>query len=144
MDYNNFSVIGRLTADPELKTVGGTSLLVGNIAYNDRFNADYANYMKFNMWGKFAEAMSKYLKKGTKVFISGTLKHERWEVDGEKKSNYCLNIEDMVMLDGKAGPKNDSDEIEKQAESKKVEVKAKAMKRTAKASDGQNIESVPF
>ena len=77
MSINRVIISGNLTRDPELRsTAGGTSVLGFGVAVNDRRKnqqtgewEDYPNFIDCTMFGARADALNKYLSKGTKVTI---------------------------------------------------------------------------
>lgn len=129
MDYCRLTIVGRLTGDPELKNVGeNKSVLTGSIAYTDRYNSDYSHFIQFNIWGKVGEVMSKYLRKGSKVLMEGSLRQDRWEANDEKRSAHKFNVEQIIMLDTrKVAPEVDSPSEE-----------------TTSNNNAGELESVPF
>lgn len=74
---NVLTVTGRLTRDPELKTVGQQQLCTFGVAsQNTHKNQDGtydANFYTVNFWGKQGETAAKFLRKGYKVAFSGDL-----------------------------------------------------------------------
>ena len=106
-DLNQVSLIGRLTRDGELRyTASGTALSNFAIAVNRRIKkgeqwTDEASFIDLTLWGKQAEGLNKYLIKGGQVAISGYLKQERWEKDGQKYSKISVHVEDIQLLGGK-------------------------------------------
>ena len=61
-------------------------------------------------WGRLAEIVGQYLKKGTKVYFEGRLQTRSWEDDSGKK-NYRTEIvaENMIMLSPKGAPTGGQD-----------------------------------
>jgi len=57
-------------------------------------------YVDVTCWEKQAEALSPYLKKGTFIVLSGRLKLNQWEKDGEKRSKLTVTAEEITL-----GPK---------------------------------------
>ena len=71
MNTNNVILTGNLTRDLEVKySKSGMAFGDSAIAVNDKEKAIFVN---FRIFGKYAETMSEYLKKGTKVLIQGKL-----------------------------------------------------------------------
>lgn len=71
---NKFIGIGRLTKEPELKTVGKDKTLANfTIAINRAYQKDVADFLNCTVWGKTAEYISKYAKKGQLVAVEGEL-----------------------------------------------------------------------
>lgn len=73
---NVVSLIGRMTAEPELKqTTTGKTVLRFTLAVKRSFG-DKTDFIRCEAWNKTAETMAKFLKKGDPVAVSGT-----WQVD---------------------------------------------------------------
>lgn len=108
-NINTVTVVGRLTRDAELKyTSGGMAVCKLSLANNySRKSGDEwkeeVSYFDISMFGKRAESVSKYLTKGKPVAISGTLRQERWESNGEKRSKVVIIANDVEMFGGKTG-----------------------------------------
>ena len=102
---NRVEISGHLTRDPNLRlTTKGNTILSFSVAVNERqHNAsgeweDYPNYVDCVMFGNRAEAVSRYLAKGSKVVVEGRLHQSRWEKDGQRRSKlevYADNVEWM-------------------------------------------------
>jgi single-strand DNA-binding protein len=117
MDLNKVMIIGRLTRDPELKTIpSGASVCQLGIATNFVYtnqqsgqkveNVEYHNVV---LWRKLGEIAAQYLKKGQRVYIEGRLQTRSWDDQQSGKKNYKTEIiaDNMIMLDGGRG-QNDS------------------------------------
>ncbi|MFW5745070.1 MAG: single-stranded DNA-binding protein [Spirochaetota bacterium] len=104
---NRATFTGNVTRDAEIKhTGGGTAVLNFSVAVNDRIKkndewTDYASFLDCVLFGKRAEALAKYLTKGSRVGIDAKIRHERWEKDGEKKSRVKFYVDDVTLLGGK-------------------------------------------
>ena len=114
-DLNSYSCIGRLTRDPELKqTNGGTSYAKFSIAVNKIYTSngekkEDVNFFDCIAWGKLAEIINSYCKKGKQVAIHGELKQDRWETDGgESRSKVGIVVNDLQMLGAKSEGQNES------------------------------------
>ena len=103
MSINRVVISGNLTRDPELRTTQqGTQVLSMGVAVNDKHkNAstgeweDYANFVDCTLFGNRAEAVSKFLSKGSKVMIDGRLRWSQWERDGQKRSKLEVIVQDI-------------------------------------------------
>ena len=110
MSINRVIISGNLTRDPELRsTAGGTSVLGFGVAVNDRRKnqqtgewEDYPNFIDCTMFGARADALNKYLSKGTKVTIEGKLRWSQWERDGQKRSTAMRSILPVRAMGSKA------------------------------------------
>ncbi len=108
MDLNKVQLIGRLTADPELRTTpNGQSVTSFSMATNRNYTdnsgikQEQAEFHNIVLWGKLAEIASQYLKKWKRVYIEWRLQTRSWEAqDGTKKYKTEIVGENMIMLDG--------------------------------------------
>ena len=106
-DMNIVAINGRITKDAELKyTSGGMAIATLSLASNrsvkkgDKWE-DEANFFDCTMFGKSAEAVKQYLTKGQQVSISGELRQERWEKDGQKNSRVTIIVNHLQLMGGK-------------------------------------------
>jgi single-strand DNA-binding protein len=96
-------VVGRLTADPELRfTPSGAAVANFTIASNDRYyNKETqewvdkdAVFLRANVWRDFAENLAESLTRGTEVIAQGTLSQREFETrEGEKRTVFELEID---------------------------------------------------
>ena len=106
MSINRVNISGNLTRDPELRaTAGGTQVLSFGVAVNDRRKnpqtgdwEDYPNFVDCTMFGTRAEAVSRYLSKGTKVAIGGKLRYSSWERDGQRRSKLEVIVDEIEFM----------------------------------------------
>ena len=104
---NSVALAGNLTRDPQMRTTqGGMAILSMGIAVNDRRKnqqtgewEDIPQYFELTMFGKRAEAVSKYLSKGTKVAVQGKLLYSSWETqDGQKRSKVDVTVDELEFM----------------------------------------------
>lgn len=123
MSINRVAITGNLTRDPEgRETAGGTRVLSFSVAVNDRRRnpqtqewEDYPNYVDCTMFGPRAEAVSKYLSKGSKVAVEGRLHQSRWEDrDGRKRSKLEVIVDEVEFMSRReqAAPQQDERPVE--------------------------------
>ena len=118
-DINSVVLVGRITKDVgsderSFSYIGnGTAKAVVNIAVNrgvkkgDKWE-DEASFFDVVIWGKTAENLKPRLTKGTQIAVSGYLKQDRWEKDGQKQSRVQI-IADMVEVPNIS--KKDADKV---------------------------------
>jgi single-strand DNA-binding protein len=102
--YNKIILIGNLTKDPELRyTPQGTPVTSFRLAVNYRYKQ--ADEMKQEttfidnvVFGKQAESCSKYLSKGSSVFVEGRLQERRWESNGQQRSKFEVVAQSVKFL----------------------------------------------
>lgn len=94
---NKVILMGRLTKDPEVKYVQGVNTFTVaryTLAVNRRFKRDGepdADFIMCVAFGKSAEFVEKYLRKGQQIAISGRIQTEQWE-DKDKNKRYSTNV----------------------------------------------------
>ncbi len=105
-DINQVVLIGRLTRDAELKyTNNGTPVSRISIAVNQRRKmneqwVDEANFFNIVIWGKTAESLNPYLQKGKQIAVTGQLRQNRWEQDGQQRSRVEIVATNIQLLGG--------------------------------------------
>lgn len=101
---NNISLVGRLTKDPEGKSLNnGTPVATFSIAVNRDYKDKEGNigvdFIPIELLGSIADFATKYLKKGRLVSVTGTLRIELYEKDGSKKSYTKVRAKTITALD---------------------------------------------
>lgn len=109
MYLNKVFVIGNLTRDPELKSLpSGTAVtnfgLATNRVYNDKEGRkqESTEFHNIVVFGRQAETVSQYLKKGSMALIEGRIQTRSWEQDGEKKYRTEI-IADSIQFGPRGG-----------------------------------------
>ncbi len=93
MNLNKVFLIGRLTADPQIRTTPSgdqvaTFSLATNRNWTDRNGQrkEATEYHNLVVWGRQAEIVNQFLKKGGLVFVEGRLQTRSWEgKDGQMR-----------------------------------------------------------
>ena len=108
MNLNKAMLIGNLTGDPEVRTTpSGQNVasfsMATNFVWKDQQGQKQtkAEFHNIVAWGKLADIISQYLKKGAKVYIEGRLQTQSWtgQQDNIKRYRTEINAENMIMLD---------------------------------------------
>ena len=108
---NKVLLLGNLGADPELRvTPGGQAVLKLRLAttesYLDRNNArqERTEWHSVTLWGKRGEALSKFLTKGERIFVEGSIRTSSYEKDGEKRYRTEVVANNIILAGrGKGG-----------------------------------------
>ncbi|MEM1225942.1 MAG: single-stranded DNA-binding protein [Planctomycetota bacterium] len=106
--FNQVTLVGNLTRDVELKYLSsGTAVADLSLAVNERRKhgsdwVDDVHYFDCTAFARTAEVAGEYLNKGSSVLVSGRLRQERWEKDGQKRSKVSVTVDRLVMLGGKS------------------------------------------
>lgn len=107
MSINRVNITGNLTRDPELRaTAGGTQMLAFGVAVNDRRKnqqtgewEDVPNFVDCIVFGSRAEAVSRFISKGSKVAIEGKLRYSAWEnKEGQRRSKLEVIVDEIDFL----------------------------------------------
>ena len=112
MDFNKVILVGRATANPELRTTpGGQSVTTLGIATNrvwtDKNGAkqESTEFTNVVMWGRTAEVASQFLVKGATVLIEGRLQTRSWEdKQGQPRKSTEVLCERMQLGPRPLGP----------------------------------------
>lgn len=110
---NYCCVGGNLGSDPETRvTQGGTTVMTMSIGCNssyldkNRVRQETVEWVRVVVFGKRAEGLAKFLRKGAKVFCEGSMKTSSWE-DREGIKRYKTEIiASNVLLGGSNNPRN--------------------------------------
>lgn len=101
--YNSIHILGRLTADPELRyTAQGTPVCNFRVACDSGFgDKKQTLFIDCVSWQKQGEACAQYLSKGSLVFVDGRLEERSWESDGQKRTKMEIVANQVKFLDSK-------------------------------------------
>lgn len=109
MNVNKVILVGNITRDPELKTVpSGQQVCSFSLATNEVFvsngqKQERAEFHNIVAWGKTAENIGRYMRKGSQIYIEGKLQTRSWDKDGVK--HYRTEVVALNVQFG-AKPKN--------------------------------------
>lgn len=108
IDINKVLIIGRLTRDIEIKTTNSGAMIGKfSLASNRKEKSgdtwtDKPGFFDCVAFGKSAETLRKYTKKGSKLCVDGSLRWSSWEgSDGKKASKVEIAVESFQFLDAK-------------------------------------------
>jgi single-strand DNA-binding protein len=110
--FNKVILAGNLTRDPELRyTPKGTAIARLGIACNRKWKSETGEmkeevtFVDVDAFGKTAETIGQYLKKGRPILIEGRLRYDTWEdkQSGQKKSKLGVVLENFQFLDSGGG-----------------------------------------
>ena len=109
MSINRVNITGNLTRDPELRaTQSGSQVLSFGVAVDGRRRnpqtgewEDYPNYVDCTMFGTRAEAVGRYISKGSEVAIEGKLRYSSWERDGQRRSKLEVIVDDIEFMNAR-------------------------------------------
>lgn len=96
---NRLTIIGNLTRDPELRTTqDGKNVCTFTVAVNRR-GREGADYFRVSAWNAMGENCHKYLAKGRKVAVCGTIgAHAYTAQDGSARASLEVMAQDVEFL----------------------------------------------
>ena len=102
-NFNDFTQLGRLTRDPEERTLpDGTFLCDFTVASNRKIGErEETLFMDWTAWGKTAETIVKFFQRGKPILVRGRLRTDKWEKDGQTRSKVCGNVGEFAFVSGK-------------------------------------------
>jgi single-strand DNA-binding protein len=109
---NKVILVGNLGADPEVRYLpSGDAVANIRLATTDRYKDKTSGEMKeatewhrVSFFGRLAEIVSEYLKKGSSVYIEGRIRTRKWQAqDGTDRYSTEIVAEQMQMLGGRGG-----------------------------------------
>ena len=109
--YNKVILLGNLTRDPELRyTPKGTASARLGMAVNRSYKTETGEtreevtFVDIDAWGKQAELIAQYLRKGNPLFVEGRLKLDQWDdkTSGQKRSAIRVVMENFQFVGGRA------------------------------------------
>ena len=109
---NKVIIVGNLGKDPEMRSFpNGDQIANVSIATTDRWKDKTSGEMKeatewhrINFNGRLAEIVGQYLKKGSQVYVEGSLRTRKWtDKDGVEKFTTEIRADQMQMLGSRQG-----------------------------------------
>ena len=106
---NKVTILGALGRDPEMKYLpSGSAVVTISVATDESYNdkntgqkVEKTEWHRLTAFGKLAEIIGQYLKKGSKAYFEGKLRTNEYEKDGIKCYSTEIVVNDMMMLDGR-------------------------------------------
>ena len=151
MNINKAFLFGNLTKDPELKSLpSGTKVtsfgLATNRTWKDKngVKQEVATFHNIVAFGKQAEVIAQYLKKGSSAFIEGRIENRSWDDknDGTKKYRSEIVVENFQF--GPSGGGRSGESFSKSPAEAKPAGKAPQMDTIEYPTEEINPEDIPF
>jgi single-strand DNA-binding protein len=110
MNLNKVTIAGRLTRDPELRTLPkGTPVCQFGVAVNRTWKGDdgqkkeEVTFLDCEAWSKTAEIIAKHFSKGREIYIEGRIKIDQFDdkTTGQKRSKMKVVLESFQFLGGR-------------------------------------------
>ena len=106
ISYNHVVVIGNLTRDPDVKTVGKAAMKLArlSVCINEKRKTqdgkfiDNPVFVDVDAWARMADMCEKFLAKNSLVFVEGKLQMVQWEKDGVKHQKLKVRASNIKFL----------------------------------------------
>jgi single-strand DNA-binding protein len=109
--FNRILILGNLGANPEVRvTPSGVKVANIRVATNERWvdnkgeKKEHTEWHRVVLYGNLAELAEKYLRKGSRVFVEGTVRTSQWQ-DRDGNNRYTTEVRalNMVFLEPRGG-----------------------------------------
>ena len=108
MAFNLVILTGRLAREPELKYgASGSAYCKFTLAVNRMKKDDPADFILCSAFGKTAELIAQYVKKGNQLGIQGRLQQDTYEKDGEKISKTGVTVDKIEFMENNKEEKSE-------------------------------------
>lgn len=118
---NKVQIIGNLGQDPEVRfTTSGQAVCDLSVATNEKWTDkqgekhEHTEWHKVTVWGKTAELVGQYLKKGRRCYVEGKLQTQEYEKDGSKRWITKIIAQRVLFLDSARQERRGDDAPESQ------------------------------
>lgn len=92
MSVNKVILVGNVGGDPQVRTVGDNKVANFTLATTERFkDKEETEWHNVAVWGKQAEIVERYVKKGSPLYIEGRIKTEKY-TDKDGNDRYMVRI----------------------------------------------------
>lgn len=112
-NYNKVILMGNLTRDPDMRyTRNDTAVANFGMAVNRKFKGEEeTTFVDCTAWGKVAETISQYLRKGKPIMVDGRLTLDQWQnQEGQNRSKLLVTVENFQFIgDGDEGSRERAD-----------------------------------
>lgn len=99
---NLFVGVGRLTKDPDVRQSGENKVAKYTLAIDRRGKQEGADFISCVAFGKNAEFVEKYLRKGIKIGVTGTLSTGSYEKNGQKIYTTDVVVRDHEFVESRS------------------------------------------
>lgn len=144
-DLNKVQMTGRLGADPELRqTPQGHAVVTFRVASNRSWRTsegeshEDTEWFRVVAWNRLAEICSRWLAKGSRVYVEGRLQTRRWQdQDGQDRSVTEVIASDLIILDKREQGSEQTSDVVGAPEHSPSRIPA------SRADGGRRVQGVP-
>lgn len=150
MYLNKAFIIGNLTRDPELKALpSGSKVCTFGMATNRVFKdkegkkTDSTEFHNIVVFGRMAETVAQYMKKGSQVLVEGRIQTRSWDSEGQKKYRTEI-VADTIQFGNRPGGAPGAGGGAKGTASPKEDVPSEAGEKIDYPQEEINPDDIPF
>lgn len=106
---NNITILGRIGRDPEMRTTaGGMQVLSFPVADSKKIKGEEkTTWYECSIFGKRAESLQNYIRKGEQITVSGTHELQTWQKDDGSTGFKCaVMVSDVGLINGQSDNAN--------------------------------------
>lgn len=112
---NKAIIVGNLGQDPEVRQAGGSSVTMISVATNEKWkdkntgeDKERTEWHRIAIWGRLGEVAAQYLRKGSEVYIEGSIRTSKYQDKETGADRYSTDIvaQNMQLLGGNGGGGN--------------------------------------
>src|ERR1700704_3043935 len=150
---NKVIIVGNLGADPETRyTPGGDAVTNIRVATTDKWKDKTSGEMKeatewhrISFFGRLAEVAGAYLKKGSQIYVEGSLRTRKWQdKDGQDRYSTDIRGDVMQMLGRREGGGAPRDEATPRGGEAKAGAEAKPVQKKPAGKFDDMEDDIPF
>lgn len=148
---NKATIVGHVGRDPEIREMGSGGV-VANVAvattekWKDKNGErqEKTEWHRLVFFGKLAEIVEKYVRKGSLIYVEGKLTTRKWEKDGVERYTTEINCNEMKLLN-KVDGDNDSRREERTREPRREEPRRESRPAPKRSNDFEDFDDpIPF
>lgn len=106
--FSKAIIAGNLTRDPEMRTTpSGAQVCSFSVAVNRNYKdskgsmQESVSFFDCVAWGRNAETINQYMKKGNAILVSGRAEQQNWtDKEGHKRTSFEITVEEATFLGG--------------------------------------------
>ena len=149
---NKVILVGNVGGDPETKAMPSGSMVTNiTVATSESWKdkqtgqaQERTEWHRIVFFNRLAEIVNEYVKKGSKVYIEGSLRTRSWEQEGVKRYSTEIVASEMQMLDSRQGGQQQAPQQRQQAPQQQAQNQQQARQAVEGGFDASFDDDIPF
>jgi len=149
---NKVILVGNVGGDPETKAMPSGSMVTNiTVATSESWKdkqtgqaQERTEWHRVVFFNRLAEIVNEYVKKGSKVYIEGSLRTRSWEQEGVKRYSTEIVASEMQMLDSRQGGQQQAPQQRQQAPQQQAQNQQQARQAVEGGFDSSFDDDIPF